>query len=670
MLSLDHDPKTIQIYQQDKLIFLWTEAKPSIYAGKPIISFSLFKGRFKIRDKSLRKPLYPIFIHSTQDRIELGFATQRDSEKTAVRLEFSEINGLACLRISASQTDLTVDVCLPMAEDEKIFGCGEHFSIFNLRGEKVKIWVEEHIGTMETVAKILKLMLGITPKPMPFSQYSTYHPQPTFISSHKYFVHLDSDAYSLFDFTAPDYAVLRVTQLPAQIYIGSGQTYEEMTEQLTELLGRPPILPSWLFDGIILGIQDGTERCAEKARIMRKAGAAVCGIWAQDWEGQRITYFGKQLRWDYQADSGLYPELVARIADWKQAGIHFLGYINPYLCDDGDLFKEAKARGYLALKPDGTIYLTKATSFPFGIVDLTNSEAFAWYKSIIKKNMIETGMAGWMADFGEYLPADALLKGGLGRDFHNRWPVLWAQLNREAVEEAGETGEICFFTRAGFTGTSRYSTLAWNGDQHVDWSDDYGIGSVVRASLSLGLSGMPQVHSDVGGYTTLPKMVRSKELFLRWLEMSAFSPVLRTHEGNRPEANWQFDSDEETIAAVSRFSRIHANLKPYLLVVAQEAAARGIPIMRPLFYHYDEDFGNDEDKAYLLGRDLAVYPVLKPNATSRKLVLPKDNWIYLWDGTKHAGGAEKISTPLGMIPVFYRRNSEFCELFKSLKDIH
>lgn len=669
MLSLEHDPKAIRVYLQDKLIFLWTDAKPSVFAGKPAISFALFKGRFKIRDKSRRKPLHPIFIHREQDRIELGFAKQGDTKNTAVKLEFSEIDGLVCLEISAAQPDLTLDLRLPMKPDEKIFGCGEHFSAFNLRGKKVKIWVEEHIGTLETAAKILKLMLGIKPKLMPFSRYSTYHPQPTFISSCKYFVHLDSDAYSLLDFTAPDYAVIRITKLPARVYLGRGQTHAEITERLTELIGRPPVLPSWLFDGIILGIQDGTERCAQKTAIMRKAGAAVCGIWAQDWEGQRITYFGKQLRWDYRADSRLYPELAARIAEWKQAGIRFLGYINPYLCDDGQLFKEAKARGYLALKPDGTMYLTKATSFPFGIVDLTNPEAFAWYKSIIAKNMIEIGMAGWMADFGEYLPADALLKGGSGRDFHNRWPVLWAKLNREAVEEAGKSGEICFFTRAGFTGTSRYSTLAWNGDQHVDWSDDYGIGSVVRASLSLGLSGMPQVHSDVGGYTTLPKMVRSKELFLRWLEMSAFSPVLRTHEGNRPEANWQFDSDEETIAAVSRFSRIHANLKPYLLAAAQEAAARGIPFMRPLFYHYDGDFGDDEDKAYLLGRDLAVYPVLKPNAKSRKLILPKDNWIYLWDGTGYAGGAAEVSAPLGIIPVFYRSNSEYRKLFEELKDI-
>lgn len=41
-------------------------------------------------------------------------------------------------------------------------------------------------------------------------------------------------------------------------------------------------------------------------------------------------------------------------------------------------------------------------------------------------------------------------------------------------------------------------------------------------------------HSDIGGYTTLFEMKRSKELLLRWCDFSAFTPMMRTHEGNRP----------------------------------------------------------------------------------------------------------------------------------------
>jgi len=49
-------------------------------------------------------------------------------------------------------------------------------------------------------------------------------------------------------------------------------------------------------------------------------------------------------------------------------------------------------------------------------------------------------------------------------------------------------------------------------------------------------------HSDVGGYLSLLCMVRTEELVLRWGEMNIFTPVLRTHEGNRPDRNWQVDA--------------------------------------------------------------------------------------------------------------------------------
>ena len=39
--------------------------------------------------------------------------------------------------------------------------------------------------------------------------------------------------------------------------------------------------------------------------------------------------------------------------------------------------------------------------------------------------------------------------------------------------------------RAGSTGSQKYSTMMWAGDQNVDWSLDDGLASVVPAALSL-----------------------------------------------------------------------------------------------------------------------------------------------------------------------------------------
>ena len=73
---------------------------------------------------------------------------------------------------------------------------------------------------------------------------------------------------------------------------------------------------------------------------------------------------------------------------------------------------------------------------------------------IIKKNIIEFGFGGWMADYSEYTPTDGVFHNGMpGELVHNLFPVLWARANREAVEESGKLGQVMFFMRAGGTGT-------------------------------------------------------------------------------------------------------------------------------------------------------------------------------------------------------------------------
>src|SRR5690606_23826472 len=108
---------------------------------------------------------------------------------------------------------------------------------------------------------------------------------------------------------------------------------------------------------------------------------------------------------------------------------------------------------YLALNEAGETYLVDFGEFDCGVVDFTNPDATTWYKSVIKENMLDFGLDGWMADFGEYLPTDVVLSNGVSAKLmHNAWPVLWGQVNYEAMEEAGKLGEAVFFMRAGYSG--------------------------------------------------------------------------------------------------------------------------------------------------------------------------------------------------------------------------
>lgn len=543
---------------------------------------------------------------------------------------------------------------------EHIYGCGETYSELDLKGQNVRIWVAEHQNTGRISKKIIKeKLLGKHPdKKLSFDKYESYYAQPTFVSSDKYYVHCDINAYSEFDFTDAGKITLYF-QEPPVIITDSGQDFAEVSRKLTGLLGRQKALPDWLYDGVILGIQEGTDVVDAKIKKAKEAGVPVVGVWCQDWSGCRRTGFGYQVMWNWEWDQELYPGLDKKIAEWKEEGVRFLGYINPFIAIEKDLYAYASEHGYCVRDREGKDYLVTITTFPAAMVDFTNPEAYEWYKGLIKENMIGLGMGGWMADFGEYLPIDAVLYSGEDPAIiHNQWPAIWAKMNQEAVAECGKEGQVFFFTRAGHTGTIAHSHMMWTGDQHVDWSIDDGLPAVIPATLSLAMSGYGIAHSDVGGYTTIMHMRRSKELLLRWEEMNVFSPLFRTHEGNQPVNNVQFDDDEELLAQLAKCGRMHVALKDYLKGLVDEEISDGTPVMRPLFYHYDEAEAYTEKTEYLLGRDLLVAPVYEEGAKSRTVYLPSDGWVDIFDGKEYAGGHMIVEAPIGKPPVFVRKDSK------------
>ncbi|PKA21918.1 alpha-glucosidase, partial [Leptospira sp. mixed culture ATI2-C-A1] len=245
----------------------------------------------------------------------------------------------------------------------------------------------------------------------------------------------------------------------------------------------------WAY-GTLLGVQGGTEKVSAIVKQAKDAGNPITGLWIQDWCGRRVTNFGDQLKWRWYADETLYPDFKKFVKSMNDQNVHVLGYINPFLAatdpkkkdDDftNPLLTEAKTKGYLVKNQNGEDYLIENVGFPAYLVDLTNPVAVRWIKDLIKKNMIGVGLSGWMADFGEGLPYDAKLASGVdAKIYHNRYPVDWARINREAIKEAGMEGKIVFFTRAGYSYSNAYSTLFWEGDQMVSFGTNDGLPSSI-----------------------------------------------------------------------------------------------------------------------------------------------------------------------------------------------
>lgn len=152
--------------------------------------------------------------------------------------------------------------------------------------------------------------------------------------------------------------------------------------------------------------------------------------------------------------------------------------------------------------------------------------------------------------------------------------------------------------RAGSTSSPKHTRLYWMGDQITTYDGHDGMKSALVALLNGGMSGYTLGHSDIGGYTAVdpPKVAsfiainRSKELLLRWIEMSTFSDmVMRTHIGTLPDKMHQIWSDEETTDFFAKFVKIHVSLKDYKMKLMKEAEDTGVPPVRAMMLEFESD---------------------------------------------------------------------------------
>ncbi len=595
---------------------------------------------------------------------ENGDAVVLSANGHSVTVSMTERADGAALSFSG-EAGWAYEIRLPAIENEAVFGGGEQYRKTNLRGETVVNFVSEHIKAKTVIEKALLPRCLYREKP--HSAIGSYAPMPVFVTDRGRMIRFDtaSDGKSHF---GDDAYIFTFDACPRSLTVTFGNSYDELLLSYAKDVENRQYLPDWCFDGMILGIQGGTQTILDKTFAMLDAGAKISGVWSQDWSGENRTVMGKQVWWNWEVDENLYPDLSGAIEKLNARGVRFLAYINPYLVRDGRLYNECKEKGYLITRTDGSVYHIKSTTFDAGMLDLTNPEAVRFTKDVlIKKNMLDLGVSGWMADFGEYLPVDCVLHSGDPKELHNLWPVLWAKLNREAVEEYGRD-DIMFFMRSGYVGVQTYAPVLWNGDQHTDTTKDYGMPCVMPASFSLGFSGVPMIHCDVGGFFSFGKMKRNEELFTRWMEMCTFSLLMRSHESIRPWANAQFDADKVKAHTV-RLTNIHVALKPYLKH-CEALAKAGLPAMRPDFYDAMEYGASRDMYSYLLGEDLYVCPVIERHAKTRKVHLPKGDWIDFWTGKECAGGAEyTVPAPLGTTPVFYKKNSAYSDLFRKAADL-
>lgn len=550
-----------------------------------------------------------------------------------------------------------VSLAFKCRAEDHFLGFGAQSDALDHRGHTVPIFTSEPgIGKTDTDGPPdLWFLVG--------ARHASSYGLPSFLSNRGYLAVLEHDGRSVFELCSVQTDAFRIEAWSDTwtLWLYFGETPVRALERATAgLLGRPMRPPPVAFapwnDAIF-----GSANVQAIAKSLRDNAIPSSVVWTEDFRGgEEVSGGGYRIKEEWTIDRTLYPGAEALAAQLRSQGFSWHAYFNTFLVDGTGAASEAKQLGHLV--KDATLgpYLFTGSTFkPTGLVDLSRPESREWMKGYMRQ-ALDLGFDGWMADFGEWLPPDAVLASGEEPlAAHQRYPLEWMKLNSEVLAERTDGRQRLFFARSGWLGSTAFTPVVWAGDQRTSFQRDDGLFTVLPMGLNLGLGGVSTYGHDIGGYQSATNPPSTKELFFRWTTLGALSPVMRTHHGTLPRDDWRWDKDAETIAMFRRWSSLHIRLFPYFDGASKDAEERGLPLMRALpLLAPDDAAGWTVSDEYGLGPALLVAPVVDEGALKRTVHFPPGRWVALDGSAAHDGPADlEVDAALAELPVFARAGS-------------
>jgi len=324
------------------------------------------------------------------------------------------------------------------------------------------------------------------------------------------------------------------------------------------------------------------------------------------------------------------------------------------------VFDQGLQKKYFQHRANGDLFVPRVWPGESVFVDYTLPAAREWWGGL-HRAYTDNGIAGIWTDMNE--PSDFVDQTGKNqidvvsydegeKSTHaknrNVFALLMARATYEGLEKLRPNQRPYVITRAAYAGIQRYSTM-WTGDTNSTWE---ALQLNIPMFTSLGLSGQPFVGSDVGGFIGRA----NGELLVRSYQVSFLAPFCRNHkviDGYDGEP-WRFGQHYEDI--IRKYLKLRYQLLPFLYTTLEEAHRTGVPLFRPLMLNYQDDPNTyNLDDQFMIGNDLLVAPIVKPDVTRRLVYLPKGDWYDYWTNKKHEGGKMiSVEAPLETVPMFVR----------------
>ena len=540
------------------------------------------------------------------------------------------------------------------------FGFGGRHDRLDQRGRVLSSFVnQENFDTSGAGAGTPADQLNQTPN----GPAAAYYPQAMFWTTHYGFL-LAQPELARFKMAVDRDDAWNVTASTSHLdYVVAPGGPKRSTRTLTALTGRHSLPPTWAL-GTMMDrlVKNGAETFADYQKNL-KADIRNIDKYHLPLTAYRIEGWGFP---DGGVNHGLAlhtwvhaKQQAAMIRKLRARGIHPLAYLRPWISPGSAPAK----KGYVATHADGTpYYVTGSGGMRFGLVDFTKPAAVRWWQQQVK-DVLDLGFDGFMQDYGEQVLFDMhFADGTTGVTRHNDYLTLYAKATMQEVrryERAHPKRHPWFFTRAGYTGlpgTTAYEFSNFPGDETTDWGRASGLASLTTDMLNRAVGGAYGYATDIGGYFDYTSPPTTKELFIRWAEWAALSPVFRLHGSGHSGTHTPWSYDAQTVRVYKQLSRLHLRARSLIARLWKRADRTGAPPTRPLWWQYPNDpNGWQQDQEWLLGTNLLVAPVVEEGATSREVYLPQGCWQLHGQGDDLAGqNTITVDAGLATLPWFTR----------------
>lgn len=487
---------------------------------------------------------------------------------------------------------------------EKVYGFGERFTPFVKNGQSIEIWNEDG-GTATDKA---------------------YKSIPMYLSSKQYGVFVNHSELVEFEVGTETVGKTQFTvegeSLEYIVFLGADN--KQVIAEYTELTGRSPLVPTWSF-GLWLSTSFTTnydEQTVLSFIDQMLENNIPLDVFHFD------CFWMREYEWmNFKWDERVFPNPERLLQAIHDRGLKVCVWINPYIGQKSSAFDEAHENGYLVKRKDGSSWQWDKWQAGMGLVDFTNPDARKWYQDKLH-GLVKMGVDSFKTDFGERIPVPSeyyqtdsvcYYDGSDPAKMHNYYTYLYNEAVFEVLTDEFGENQACLFARSGTVGSQKLP-VHWGGDC---LSNYISMAESLRGGLSLACAGFGYWSHDIGGF----EAGCTPDIYKRWTQFGLLSSHSRYHGNSEYKVPWLYG--DEAVQVTEKFTKLKKQLLPYIYNKAVETTQSGMPILRPMFLEFPEDFVCQTlDLQYMFGDKLLVAPIFNENGIANYW-LPAGKWYNI-----------------------------------------